>query len=88
MGYLTAKQEKQLEVLEKSQDSEFSEVNNEFVQRCFAEEINSNLVEFLSQHTTLWQKLLAPLLDHLVTDDESSSGFSSGFSSGSKGGSN
>lgn len=88
MKYLTAKPEKQLEVLEKSQDSEFSEVNNEFVQRCFAEEINSNLVGFLSQHTTLWQKLLAPLLDHLVTDDESSSGFSSGVSSGSKGGSN
>lgn len=74
MKYLTEKPEKQLEVLEKSQDSEFSEVNNEFVQRCFAEEINSDLVEFLSQHTTLWQKLLAPLLDHLVSDDDSNKG--------------
>ncbi len=71
MTYLATKNdEKKLEVLGKSQDSEFSEINNEFVQRCFGEAINSNAVEFLMEHTPLWEKTLAPLFDYLVNDDD------------------
>ncbi len=70
MNYLTAKEEKQPAVLEKSQDSEFAEMNDEFVQRCFSAAINSDLTGFLTAQTSLWQQLLAPLLDHRVEDDE------------------
>ena len=69
MDYLTAKEEKQLDVLEKSQDSEFGEMNNEFVQRCFGEQINADLVGFLLAHTSLWQQILSPLLDYMLSDE-------------------
>lgn len=82
MRYLTEKEEKQQGILEQSQDSEFGEMNNEFVQRCFGDEINSTVVEFLMEHTSLWQKLLSPLFDHQVKED------SDAKKSSEKGGSN
>jgi len=68
-NYLTAAAEKQEGVLDKALDSEFSELNDEFVQRCFAQTIEDDHVKFLSDHKSLWQGLLAPLLDHSVSDD-------------------
>lgn len=69
MDYLTAEEEKQITVLEKSQDSEFGDIQNECVQRCFGDEINADLVGFLLAHTSLWQRVLSPLLDHKLSDE-------------------
>jgi exonuclease V gamma subunit len=71
LSYLRAEGEKQEEVLDKSLDSEFSELNDEFVQRCFDQVVEEDHVGFLSAQTALWQELLAPLLEHLVNEDDS-----------------
>ena len=72
LSYLQAEGEKQEGVLGKSLDSEFSELNDEFVQRCFDQVIEEDYVGFLSAQTALWQELLAPLLEHLVNHDDES----------------
>jgi exodeoxyribonuclease V gamma subunit len=68
-SYLTTDSEKQEGILEKALDSEFSELNDEFVQRCFAQIIEEDYVGFLSAQESLWQGLLAPLLEHRVGEE-------------------
>jgi hypothetical protein len=72
LSYLRVEGEKQEGILEKSLDSEFSELNDEFVQRCFSQAIDEDYVEFLSAQASLWQKLLAPLIEHLVNESDDS----------------
>jgi exonuclease V gamma subunit len=67
-SYLTTDSEKQAGILDTALDSEFSELNDEFVQRCFAQVIEKDYVGFLSAQENLWQGLLAPLLEHKVED--------------------
>jgi exodeoxyribonuclease V gamma subunit len=71
-SYLTTDIEKQAGILDKALDSEFSELNDEFVQRCFAQIIEKDYVGFLSAQENLWQSLLAPLLEHKVSEEEKS----------------
>jgi exodeoxyribonuclease V gamma subunit len=68
-SYLTTDTEKQESILDKALDSEFSELNDEFVQRCFAQTIEDDYVGFLSAQHAMWQGLLAPLLEHRVSED-------------------
>lgn len=70
LSYLRVEGEKQEGILEKSLDSEFSELNDEFVQRCFSQAIDEDYVEFLSAQASLWQELLAPLIEHLVNESD------------------
>jgi exodeoxyribonuclease V gamma subunit len=65
-SYLTTDAEKQAGMLDKALDSEFSELNDEFVQRCFAQIIEEDYVGFLSAQESLWHSLLAPLLEYRV----------------------
>jgi exodeoxyribonuclease V gamma subunit len=67
-SYLTTDIEKQAGILDTALDSEFSELNDEFVQRCFAHIIEKDYVGFLSAQESMWQGLLAPLLEHKVED--------------------
>jgi exodeoxyribonuclease V gamma subunit len=67
-NYLTTDVEKQAGILDTALDSEFSELNDEFVQRCFAQIIEKDYVGFLLAQESLWQSLLAPLLEHKVED--------------------
>jgi exodeoxyribonuclease V gamma subunit len=67
-NYLTTDVEKQAGILDTALDSEFSELNDEFVQRCFAQVIEKDYVGFLSAQESMWQGLLAPLLEHKVED--------------------
>ena len=69
-SYLTTDSEKQAGILDKALDSEFSELNDEFVQRCFAQIIEEDYVGFLSAQESLWQSLLAPLLEHRVSEED------------------
>ncbi len=68
-SYLTTDAEKQEGVLDKALDSEFSELNDEFVQRCFSQTIEEDYVGFLSAQNSMWQGLLTPLLEHRVSED-------------------
>lgn len=68
-NYLTSEPEKQEGVLDKALDSEFSELNNDAVQRCFSHEITKDYIEFLKAHSGLWHELLGLLLEHRVGDD-------------------
>jgi len=68
-SYLTTDTEKQEGILDKALDSEFSELNDEFVQRCFAQTIEEDYVGFLSAQHDMWQGLLAPLLEHRVSEE-------------------
>ena len=70
MSYLTAETDKQEGVLDSALDSEFSELNDEFVQRCFSAEINQDYLNFLNAQLGLWQGLLTPLLDHRISEEE------------------
>ena len=67
-SYLTAETEKKEGILNQASDSEFSQLNDEFVQRCFSQIIEEDEFQFLTEQTALWQSLLQPLLDHMVTD--------------------
>ena len=69
-SYLTTDSEKQAGMLDTALDSEFSELNDEFVQRCFAQIIEEDYVGFLSAQESLWQSLLAPLLEHRVSEED------------------
>jgi exodeoxyribonuclease V gamma subunit len=71
-SYLTTDAEKKAGILDKALDSEFSELNDEFVQRCFAQIIEEDYVGFLSAQESLWHSLLAPLLEHRVSEEEKS----------------
>ena len=68
-SYLTTDAEKQEGILDKALDSEFSELNDEFVQRCFSQAIEEDYVGFLSAQNSTWKGLLAPLLEHRVSED-------------------
>ena len=70
MSYLTAETDKQEGVLDSALDSEFSELNDDFVQRCFSTEINQDYLSFLNFQLGLWQGLLTPLLDHRISEEE------------------
>ncbi|MBL4799038.1 MAG: exodeoxyribonuclease V subunit gamma [Oleispira sp.] len=67
-AYLTAEAEKREGILNQASDSEFSQLNDEFVQRCFSQIIEEDEFQFLTEQTSLWQSILQPLLDHTVTD--------------------
>ena len=73
-AYLTAETEKKEGILHQASDSEFSQLNDEFVQRCFAQVIEEDEFQFLTEQTSLWQSLLQPLLDHIVPDSEDEAG--------------
>jgi hypothetical protein len=69
-SYLTTDIEKQEGILGKALDSEFSELNDEFVQRCFSQMLEEDYIGFLSTQNSMWQGLLEPLLEHRVNEDD------------------
>ncbi|OUS40038.1 hypothetical protein A9R00_08055, partial [Oleispira antarctica] len=66
--------EKKEGILNQASDSEFSQLNDEFVQRCFSQIIEEDEFQFLTEQTGLWQSLLQPMLDHIVPDSDEESG--------------
>lgn len=69
LSYLSADSEKQEGILESALDSEYSELNDEFVQRCFSQAIEDDYVAFLSKHEALWQGILEPLFEHKIASE-------------------
>jgi exonuclease V gamma subunit len=69
-SYLTTDTEKQEDILGKALDSEFSELHDEFVQRCFSQMLEEDYFGFLSTQNSMWQGLLEPLLEHRVNEDD------------------
>ena len=70
LDYLTAESEKKESILHQASDSEFSQLNDEFVQRCFSKVLAEDEFQFLNDHISLWQALLQPLLDHKVLEQD------------------
>jgi len=70
LGYLIAEPDKREAILSKASDSEFSELNDEFVWRCFSNPLEEDELTFLTAQAGLWQHLLQPLLDHRVTEED------------------
>jgi exodeoxyribonuclease V gamma subunit len=73
-AYLSAETEKKEGILNQASDSEFSQLNDEFVQRCFSQIIEKDEFQFLTEQTGLWQNLLQPMLDHIVPDSDEVAG--------------
>ena len=69
-AYLIAETDKREAILIKASDSEFSELNDEFVWRCFSQSLEEDELAFLSNQDGMWQTLLQPLLDHTVEKQE------------------
>ena len=70
LNYLTADSEKKEGILHTASDSEFSQLNDEFVQRCFSHALAEDEFQFLNDHIALWQSILQPLLDHKIVEQE------------------
>jgi exodeoxyribonuclease V gamma subunit len=72
-NYFNTEGDKADELLANASANEYSELNDEYVWRCFSDVLLEDEMNFLSSQISQWQQIIQPMLDHKleqVVDDQ------------------